>query len=137
MLEVVEDEQEPAVGDALGEAVPCFECLSGHLEHELRVPQRSKWGPENAVGIVVGGFRGRLERESGLAGSGRAGQRQQTCVPAAEQGRHLVELSVASEKGRRRNREVRLLQAPQRRERLATELINPLRRGEVLQAVFA
>ena len=81
--------------DAVGEAVPRFERLSGHLEHELRVAQRSKRGPEDAVGVLVGRFRGRLEREPSLAGSGRAGQRQQTCVPAAEQGRHFVELSLA------------------------------------------
>jgi hypothetical protein len=76
MLEVVEDEQEPTVGDAVGEAVLRLERLSGDLEHELRVPQCSKRRPEDAVGIVVGGLRGRLQREPGLAGSGRAAQRQ-------------------------------------------------------------
>ena len=137
MLEVVEDEQEPAVGDSVGKAVPRFERLSGDLEHELRVAERGKRGPEDAVGIVVGGFRGRLEREPGLARSGRAGQRQQAGVPACEQGRHLLEFSLPPEEGRRRNREVRPLQARQRRERLAAELVDPLRRGEILQSVFA
>jgi hypothetical protein len=77
-----------------------------------------------------------LEREPGLAGSGRAGQRQQAHVPASEQGRHLVELSLPAEERRRRNREVRPPQAPQRRECLAAELEDPLRRSDVLQAVF-
>jgi hypothetical protein len=44
---------------------------------------------------------------------------------------------LATEEGRRRDREIRLLQAPQWWERLAAELIDPLRRGEVLQAMFA
>src|SRR5438094_8352815 len=137
MLEIVEDEQEPAVADAVGEVVLRLDCLGGDLEHELRVPQRSKRSPKDAVGIVVGGFRCRLERESGLAGSGRAAQRQQARVPSSEQSRHLVELSLASEKGRGRNREIRLLQAPEWWELAAAELIEPFRRGEVLQAMFA
>ena len=137
MLEVVEDEQKSAVADAVGEAVPRFERLSGDLEHELRVAQRSKRSPEDAVGVLVGRFRGRLEREPGLAGSGRTGQRQQARDPASEQGRHLAELSLAPEESRRRNREVRLLQASQRWEGFAAELIDPFRCGEVLQAVFA
>src|SRR5439155_5763969 len=107
MLEVVEDEQEPAVGDAVGKTVLRFDCLGGNLEHELRVPQRRKRGPEDAVGIVVGGFCGRLEREPGLPGSGRAGQRQQAHVATPEQARHLVELSLPPEERRRWNREVR------------------------------
>jgi hypothetical protein len=96
MLEVVEDEKQPAVGDAVGDAVPRFERLSGDFEDELRVAQRSKRGPEDAVGILVGRLPGRLEREPSLAGSGRAGQRQQARAPAFEQGRHLAELSLAS-----------------------------------------
>ena len=137
VLEVVEDEQESTVGDSFGEAVPCLERLRSHLDHELRVTQRAQWSPEDAVGIVIGGFCGRLEREPGLARSGRAGQRQQTSVLAAEQNGHLIKLTLASEEGRGRNREVRLLQALWRRERLVTELVDPLRRSEILQTVFA
>ena len=137
MLEVVEDEQEPTIGDTVGETVLRSDRLGGDLEHELRVPQRSKRSPEDAVGIVVGGFRCRLKRESRLAGSGRAAQCQQACRPSSEQSRHLFELSSASEKGRGRNREIRLPQAPQWWELAAAELIDPFRRGEVLQAMFA
>src|SRR6476660_2924261 len=119
VLEVVEHEQEPAVADAVDKAISRFERLSGYLEHELRVAQRSKRGPEDAVGILVGRFRRRLEREPRLAGSGRAGQRHQARDPASEQGRHLAELSMAPQEARRGNREVRLLKASQRRERFA------------------
>jgi hypothetical protein len=94
MLEIVEDEQKPAVGNAVGEPVPRLERLGCHIEHELRVAQRSKLGPEHPVGIPVGRFRGRLERKSGLTGSGGPGQREQARARASEQGRHLLELSL-------------------------------------------
>ena len=37
MLEVVEDEQEPTVGDAVGEGVPRLQCLAGRLEEQPRI----------------------------------------------------------------------------------------------------
>jgi transposase len=53
--------------DPLREGAPRFQRLSDHLEHDVRIAQRSKRSPEDTVGIQVGRFRGRFEREPGLA----------------------------------------------------------------------
>jgi hypothetical protein len=78
-----------------------------------------------------------LEGEPGLAGSGWSSQRQQPCTLASEQGRDLAELTLAPQEGRRRNREVRLLQACQRREGFAAKLKDAFRCGKVFQTVLA
>jgi hypothetical protein len=136
MLEVVEEKEQPAVGDALGEPVSRLDRLRGLLQHELRVAERRERNPEKAVRIPIRGFRRSLKRKPRLPRAGRARQREQANVTAREQARHLVELPLPPEKRRCGNREVRLPQARERRKVALSELVDALRRGEVLETML-
>ena len=105
-------------------------------EHESRVAQRRERNPPDALGEVVRRLGGGLEREPGLAGAAGAGEGEQAdAVP--EPLDHLVELALAAEELGRRDREVGAVQRPRLRELARPELEQPLRRGEVLEAVLA
>ena len=72
LLEVVEQEQQLALADVLGEAVLGAERLRDRLGHERRVAQRREADPEDA-GLEGGHELGRrLEREPRLARAARA-----------------------------------------------------------------
>ena len=135
VLEVVQEEQQRLVGDVVGESVRGPERLRCGLQHELRVAQRREWHPENTVRIPVGCLGGGLEAEPGLARPARPGQGQQAGV--LEQVEHRRELVLPAEERCRRNRQVRAVQALQSREVSFAELVDPLRRREVLQPVLA
>jgi hypothetical protein len=81
--------------------------------------------------------RSRLERQARLAGAARAGHCQQTGRRRGEERAHLGELPLAAEKGRRRHRQVRPVQAPKRRELAVAELVEPFGRAQVLESVVA
>ena len=135
VLEVVEVDEQPLVGD-VPDHVLGVERLRRRVEHELRVAQRRERHPVHAVGERFGdGARG-LQREPCLAAPACARQRQQT--RAVEQQRaHLRELSLPTEERRRRHGQVGAVEAPERRKLLVSQLVEPLRRGEVLQPVLA
>ena len=65
------------------------------------------------------------------------GQRHEPDVGPPQQRRDLVDLPLATEERRRRNRQVRLVQRLQRREVVRPELEETLRRAQVLQPVQA
>ena len=76
MLEVVEEQQQRLVGDMPGQAVLGPQRLPRGLQHQLRVAQRSKRHPEDAVRIPVRGLGSGLEAEPRLACTPRPGQCQ-------------------------------------------------------------
>ena len=138
MLEVVEEEQQRLVGDVLGEAVSGPERLPGRLQHELRVAQRRERHPEDAVRVA------RRTRSAAACsasrvlpvppGPVRVSRRTSSRASSVE---HLGELVLAAEERRRRDRQVRAVQALERREVVVAELVDPLGRGQVLQPVLA
>ena len=65
------------------------------------------------------------------------GQGQQPDVRPREKLRSLGELVYTPEKRRRRNREVRPIEGFQGRKSLLAQLIHPLRRGQILEAMLA
>ena len=144
VLGVVEQQEHPLAAEHLREHVldrPAglldhVERLRRVPEHERRVAQRGERDPPDAVVEAVRGLGRGLEREPGLAGAAGAGEREQAdAVP--EPLDHLVQLPRAAEELRRRHGEVRLVQRPRPRELARPELEEPLRRGEILEAVLA
>ena len=87
--------------------------------------------------VVIRGRRGRLQRESSLATSTRAGQRHQPDIRSPQQRGDLIDLLLAAEKRRRGNRQVRLVERLQRREVIGPELEDALGRAQVFQPVQA
>jgi hypothetical protein len=110
---------------------------SRRFEHEVRVAKWRKRNPEDPIGIAVAGVRGRLQPEPRLAGAARSGQGQQADVLPREQLFNLLEFVLATEERRRGNRQVRPVQRPQGREVVVSQLVDALRRRQVLQPVLA
>ena len=137
MLEVVQHEQQALVADRCRERVLRPERLSGGRLDECGIGERSERDPPHPAVVVVRGRCGSLQREPRLAAATGPGQRHQPDVGAAQQGRNLVDLPLAAEERRRRNRKVRLVQRLQRREVFRPELEETLRRAQVLQPVQA
>jgi hypothetical protein len=65
------------------------------------------------------------------------GERQQPRRRIAEEDEHLAELLLAPDERRRLDRQIRLVERLQRRKLARTQLVDPLRRRHVLQAVLA
>ncbi len=135
VLEVVEVEEQALVGDVPGYVLG-VERSRRRIEHELRVTQRRERHPVHAVGERVGdGARG-LQREPRLAAPACARQRQQTRA-LEQQHAHLRELSFPTEERGRRHGQVGAVEAPERRKLLVAQLVETLRRRQVLQPVLA
>ena len=138
MLEVVEQKQQPAVADLLRRRSASAErARSRSRDHVAGVRHRGERHPPHALRVAIRSGAGRLQRKPRLAAAAGSGQRQHAHVVAGEQRLQRVELTRAPEERCRRDREVRPVQALQRRERGVSELVEPLGRGEVLQPVLA
>ena len=112
VLEVVEHEQERAVGDVLGDVLLGAERLRDGRQDELRVVERRERHPEDAVREAVGRGARRLQREACLADAARAGQRQQARLARAQQRRRAASSSsVAAEERRRGDGQVGAVEA--------------------------
>ena len=112
LLEVVEDEQQALVGEPFGEGVVDRACRAlGDADRardprrdEHRVADRLERDEEHAVGEVVRGAGGQLQRQPGLARPARAGQRQET--GRGQQAGRLVQLRVPTDERRELGRQV-------------------------------
>ena len=54
VLEVVEQKEHPLLADVLGEPACCPDHLRDRRRHQLRIPERGKRYPPDAIGIVAG-----------------------------------------------------------------------------------
>src|SRR6185503_7661485 len=77
-----------------------------------------------------------LDRQPGLAGAARPGEGEQACA-ITDLARNRLPLSLTTDEGARRPREVRVRDRPERGEGLVAELIDGDRGFDVLQAVLA
>ena len=151
VLEVVEDEQEPllgeealeALGDGSGAGLAEPERLRDRGQDERGVGDRRERDEEDALREVLDQLGGGLEREPGLARAARAGERQQAHVvppkPLGDRGH----LALAADQRRGLDGQVRrpVLERAQRRELVRQpvdhELREPLRPRQVLEPVLA
>ena len=89
--------------------------------------------PEDAVGELLDCFGRELHREPRLAAAARPGQGQQAM--RTDEGARFGELTFSADDRRRLDRECRPIQRLERRELLVAQLVEPLRRAEVLSGV--
>ena len=106
-------------------------------QDELHVPDRLQPDPPDAVLVLLDHLGRCLHRQPRLAGAARTGQRQQPPVLAPQQAEHLPEFLLTPDERRGLHRQVRLVQRLERRERRLANLVQRLRRGQVLEPVGA
>ena len=92
LLEVVEDEEQGTVADALGETAHGVERLSDRLDDEGRLAQIGKADPEDTVRVVANHVAGSLDRQPRLPGAAGAGQSGEPSAPVTEERGDLGEL---------------------------------------------
>ena len=136
VLEVVEQKQQPPVPDQLrGRSAPA-ERARRRGEHLAGARDRGEWDPPHAMRVGIRGRAGGLQRKPRLTAAAGSGQRQHPHVVATEQRLQIVELTHSAEERCCGYREVRPVQALQRRERGVAELVEPLGRRQILQTVL-
>jgi hypothetical protein len=150
VLEVVEQQQQPLVLQMLAQQLPRRPHTPVADGQRLRdggqddaIGEGGKVDEPDAVRKLLQQVGGELQRQAGLAGAARPGQRQQTHLAAAEQRPRPRQLPRTADERRRLHRQVRrpVLERPRRRELRAQttrqQLVDPLRLREVLQPVLA
>ena len=117
--------------------------LGNRRRQELRRRHRDERDEVHTVGVAFDPARGGLERESGLARPARPDEREQAAVGILEQPVDLVELGRAANERRAWGRQVpharldRLQKREVAQEPFDVELVDALRRAEILEAVHA
>jgi hypothetical protein len=145
VLEVVQDEQElsrpdPGLNDhhrvSIGRNLQP-ERGRNRGRHQLGVAQSIERDEPAAVLVVADHLLGDAQRETRFAGPAGARERQQTHVVAQEQSEYFAEFLLAAEERCCRDRQIRLVQALQRRKLAVAELVDPFGCRQILQAVHA
>ena len=135
LLEVVEEHEQALIRDVLDQAVVGADRRPDRPLDECGVADGLEGNPEDAVGKLLDRVGGELQREPRLAAPAGPGQRHQA-VGANELTR-LRELAPPADQRRRLDRQIRPIQRAQRRKVSVTELEEPVRGAEVLEAVLA
>ena len=137
MLEVVEQEQHLPVRDRRGQVACGAEGLGGRVDDEPRVPQRREVDEEDTVRVCLDRLGGGLEREPALAAPADARQGHEPDPGPCHQPDHLGQLPLPAQERRRLDREIRPVEARERREVAVAELEESLGRPEILEPVLA
>ena len=135
VLEVVEQEEQALRADVLGEFLGGAENLGDRCGDKRGLAKHGETDPEDAVRIKLGDVGGGLRREPGLAGTSCPSQSQQPRLVVREQRAHLLQLALTPKEGCRRHRQIRLVERGERRKLFLAELVQALRRRQVLQPV--
>ncbi len=135
MLEVVEQQQELALTEKAAQVVGGADRLRDLGRHETRVGERAEGDPEDTVGHRADELGRDLKRESRLARAARPSDRDDAST--LEQVYELGDFSLAPEERTCRDRQIRRVERPERRELAVTELEEVFRLDEVLQPVLA
>ena len=103
----------------------------------MRVAKRSERHPPEAVGVRLGRLGRRLDRKPGLSGTARAAQRQEPQVLSLQELHDRCKLELPPDHRRRGHRQVRPIEALERRELVLAELEDALGGAEILEAVLS
>ena len=131
LLQVVEQQQHPLLIDVRGETVLGADRLGDGRFDEARLVDGGQRHPEHAAAEVVDALGRRLEGKPRLAGAACPGQRHDP--GAVDQPGDLDQLRGPTDERAGLRRQVRGIERAQRRERLRTELVQPLGSAEVLE----
>ena len=136
LLEVVQQQEQLALADVLGQAVLGPQRLGDGLGDEGRIAQSGEPDPEDAVPELRHQLGRRLDRQPRLPRTTRAGQRHQprAILQQLDDVRHLP---LPADERRRRPRQIRVRDRLQRRKALLAQLEDPHRLREVLHPVLA
>src|SRR5205823_267957 len=115
--------------------VGCADRLRNLGGHESRVSERAEGNPEDTIRDRADELGRDLKREPRLARAARPGDRDEPSI--AEQLDELGHFSLAAEERARRDRKIRGVERPERRELIIAELEEAFRLGQVLQSVLA
>ena len=137
LLDVVEQHEHAAIADMRGEVVRAPRVCAIAETTSAGSVNACSGDPPHAVRRALDLLGGGLQREPRLARPARAGQGQQAGSRRARAARDLGELALAAEERRRLHGQVGRVQAPERREVEVAELVQPLRRAQVLEPVLA
>ena len=136
LLEVVEQKQQLALADVLGEVVLRPQGLGDRLGDEGRIAQGSQPDPEHP-GLVLGHeLSSSLDRKSCLARATGARQREKASA-VSEQCERLVDLASTADEGARRAGQVRVRDRLEWGEPLRAQLVERDRLLDVLEPVLA
>src|SRR5262249_19721429 len=105
-------------------------------QHKLGISERRERHPEHPVGKRFGRVGRCLQRETGLSGAARAGQRQDANAVSTQQLDDLGELSVAAKERRRWYGQIRSVERLERWKVSGSELGNALGSGQILESVL-
>ena len=124
-----------------GEVAICalfdHEHLRQRRDEQPGVTKRREPDPPDAVRKLARSLGSGLERQPRLAGPARPGHGQEPHVVAHEQLHDVAELALSAEERRRRNGEVRPVEAPERWKLAVTQLEDALGGCEVLEPVLS
>jgi hypothetical protein len=133
LFQVVEHEENSAIAD------PCFE-IGGSAEGptnerpgRLRGRHRRQVREEDAIREWGREADGGLDRQAGLSGAARTGQRDDPVPPGLNEVDHLLDILFSADEGRGRGRHPDQALRPGRTEILIAELEEPDRIGKVLE----
>ena len=122
------------MGQFLELTYACYPCH--RRTDQLRVGQRRQRHEEHAAGEPLEEFGSHLECKSCLAAAAGTGERDEP-FPVREQCNQLRQLRLTADEGARGDRQVRRVEALQRRKVAVAELVDPLGSGQVFEPVLA
>jgi hypothetical protein len=137
VLEVVEEDEHSPPTDMHRQRFLGAQGLSRSGDDELWVTKRRQRHPPDPARIAVRSRGRRLESQPGLSRSAGSREREQPNLVGGDEVDHLAELAIPAQEPGRGHRQVRLEERRQRREHSRAELVDPLRRREVLEPVLA
>ncbi len=135
MLEVVEQHEQPLAADVIDEPVVRADPRRDRPLDQRRIAERLQRDAEDAVGELVDRVGRQLEREARLAAPAGPSQREQPM--RADERTCLGELALSAHERGGLDRQVRAMERPERRKLAVAELVQDLRRTEVLEAMVA
>jgi hypothetical protein len=135
-LEVVQHEQQLAVPKELDKITPRADHARDRRQDERGVAHGAEVDEPDAVAEVADELGCDLEREPRLADPARAGERDEPRA-ASDQLEEVGQLLLPADERLELERQVRVVQAPERRELAAAELVEVKGLGQVLQPVLA
>ena len=136
LLEVVEYEEHAAIANVRGKLADAADRCGDRREDDLGVAHRRQRYPEDAVLELVDRVGRNLKREPCLAAAAGPGERHERRRPRRARGASASSRPTTDELRRLRG-QCRPVKRHEWRELPAPELVEPLRRGQILQPVLS
>ena len=137
LLQVVEHEQALAVAEVSRKIALGPDGVGHCRQDESRVTERRQRYEPHPVGEGIGRLARGRNRKPCLAHAPRAGDRDDASAVVRQKPRDVEELLLPADERVGRNRQIRSVEALQRRELAAAELVEAYRRREILQPMLA